>query len=366
MKKPIVTFMMILGFCSFIFGQAKPTLGVLNVDSKGVQMDPEQLGNLVRLELDKLDLFEVMDPYDIRYLVEKKQLNLEHCYGKICVVEIGQQLDLDKMMTGSVELFGDVMVVTLRLVDVKGDKVEKSEVQEFLNLENQIQAMLGITLKRMFDLEVNEDFYSKLTKKYDYESTVNVPEASRLNLSGPRMGVTIFSGDQATVLQNSITDGGFDAVPVMFQFGYQFEVKYLNQGNFQALFEIIPIITGLDQGRVIPSVSILNGMRSNKNGLEFAFGPTFYANRQAEGYFDADNAWHLKNEFIPTEEVPNNPYSLEYRTDSRGDFRFDSGFVFAVGKTFKSGRLNIPVNAFFIPSTDGHRFGVSMGFNASK
>ena len=61
MKKPIVTFLMILGICSFMFGQAKPTLGVLNIDSKGLQMDPEQLGNLVRLELDKLDLFEVMD-----------------------------------------------------------------------------------------------------------------------------------------------------------------------------------------------------------------------------------------------------------------------------------------------------------------
>ena len=36
------------------------------------------------------------------------------------------------------------------------------------------------------------------------------------------------------------------------------------------------------------------------------------------------------------------------------------------GKTFKSGKLNIPVNVYVIPSKDGIRMGASFGFNAKR
>ena len=54
--------------------------------------------------------------------------------------------------------------------------------------------------------------------------------------------------------------GGFDAYPAMFQFGYQFEKQYLNEGNFQALFEFIPMISGLEQNTFIPSFTLMNGL----------------------------------------------------------------------------------------------------------
>ena len=52
--------------------------------------------------------------------------------------------------------------------------------------------------------------------------------------------------------------------------------------------------------------------------------------------------------------------------DSRGDYALNTGFVFAVGRTFKSGKLNIPVNLFFIPSKHGSRAGISVGFNGKN
>ncbi|HNL37689.1 MAG TPA: hypothetical protein PKH43_01105, partial [Saprospiraceae bacterium] len=57
------------------------------------------------------------------------------------------------------------------------------------------------------------------------------------------------------------------------------------------------------------------------------------------------------------------PGETFWRFDSRGDFTASTNFVFAAGKSFKSGRLNIPVNLFFVPSRQGHRFGISVGFN---
>jgi hypothetical protein len=156
--------------------------------------------------------------------------------------------------------------------------------------------------------------------------------------------------------------GGFDGYPAMFQFGYQFEKQYLTQGNLQALFEFLPMISGLDQGLFIPSMTIMHGLRSNKSGLEFAFGPTIRLTKKASGYYDNNGGWHLKSDW--ESDWGTNPYSIISRMDSRGYLAVETGFVFAVGCTFKSGNLNIPVNAFVVPHKDGARVGASFGFNA--
>jgi len=343
-----------------------PVIAVLNIDSKGLTLEPSQLGNIARTELSKLDRFQVMDRYDVDYVIEKNEFAIDKCYGKICMVEAGKILKTDKMLTGSAEVLGETIVVTLRIIDVGTQSIEKTQVMEFLNLRGQIQTMISLTVKKMFEETIDENLINKLTKKFDYESAVNFPEVDQLNLSGPRMGFTAFTGELSSIYSDPKNMGGFDALPLMFQFGYQFEVKYLNQGDFQALFEFIPIVTGLDQGKFIPSISILNGMRSNRTGWEFAFGPVFYGLKRANGYYDDGNIWHLENEWSAQNPDEDNPYEIENRLDSRGDIAFASGFIFAGGKTFKSGRLNIPVNAFFIPNKGGHRFGVSMGFNANR
>jgi hypothetical protein len=175
------------------------------------------------------------------------------------------------------------------------------------------------------------------------------------------MGATMFTGETANILKSSASKGGFEVEPLMFQFGYQFEKQYLNEGNFQALFEFIPMVTGLDQGLFIPSITLMNGMRNNKSGWEFAFGPTFSLVTKSQGYYTADdNIWTTLQDSVPVPEYAD----VITRLDSRGDASIQAGFIFAFGKTFKSGRLNVPVNAFVIPSNKGLRMGVSFGFNA--
>ncbi|MFT4663781.1 MAG: hypothetical protein ACI8YQ_002145 [Polaribacter sp.] len=343
------------------------SVAVLHLDTKGFTMGAEEMGDITRIELSKLELYDMIDKYDVDYLVEKNQLKIENCYGKLCLVEIGKSLKVDKMLTGSAEVYQDLIVISLRLIDVGTGQVEKTQILEFLNIRNQVQMMIGITLKKMFGQEVDESLFTKLTKEFDYESSINSPETDRLSLNGPRMGATLFSGEAASIMESPESQGGMDARPLMFQFGYQFEVKYLNQGNFQALFEFIPMITGLDQGKFIPSFSFLNGMRNNQYGWEFAFGPNIAISRRADGYYDDNGDWFLEDEWQATEPGESNPYDIEKRLDSRGDFNIVSGFVFAVGKTFRSGRLNIPVNAFFIPGkNESHRFGISVGYNVSS
>ncbi len=355
----LAAFALLFSVPFFAQNEPKDKVGVLHFDSKGLVLDAAQLGNLARVELDKLGLFEVLDRYDIAYLVEKEGLKTDNCFGKICLVEVGRKLGADKMLTGSVEVIGETIVLTARLIDVGTASVERSQVIEFLALKNQVQPMLAVSLQKLFGLPSDPNLVTKLTKKDDYPSEINSPDTKRLNLGGPRMGTTIFTGDMASIMKLSESRGGIDATPVMFQFGYQFETAYLNQGGLQALFEFVPVVTGLDQGQVIPSISFLHGLRSNRTGLEFAFGPNLFLTRRANGYFE-NGAWHLPGDWQSGEPNPN---EIVKRFDSRGDYTVGTAFVFAAGKSFRSGRLNIPVNAFFIPARDGHRFGLSVGFN---
>jgi hypothetical protein len=57
---------------------------------------------------------------------------------------------------------------------------------------------------------------------------------------------------------------------------------------------------------------------------------------------------------------------VESRPDSRGDVTFTTGFLFAAGKTLKSGKLNLPLNVYLVPGKYGLRFGVSMGWNGKS
>ena len=291
-----------------------------------------------------------------------------NCFGKSCLVELGLKLNCKKMFTGSVEALGKNIVVTFRIIDVTTNQLEKTHVHEFLNFPDEVQSMVKLTIGEMFNRNYDKNLMEKLSKKYAFDNSNNNPTVDRLALDGPRMGFTSFTGKNLSIMQGKKSEGGFDLFPVMFQFGYQFEKQYLNEGNVQALVECIPMITGLDQGYFIPSVSILHGLRSNINGWEFAFGPSFNISRMGKGYTDQNGTWHLESDWYADEanKGKSNPNEIRKRMDSRGDFNLQSYFVLAVGRTFKSGKLNIPLNIFVIPGRDGWRYGFSFGFNSAK
>lgn len=363
--KLLFAFAMVIAGLQFTNAQTtiRPTITVLNIDTKGLSLDPQQMGNLVRIELEKLDTFDVTDRYDVVYLVDKNKLNIANCYGKLCLLEVGNTIKTDYMFTGSVELYGQTIITTFRLINVKSGAVEKTAVDEYLNYPLEVQQMTSISMRKMFGLSNTEETVSRLTKKFDYENAINNPNKNRLNLSGPRFGYTFLFGHQVQRLSASKSEGGYEIYPAMFQFGYQFEKQYLNEGNYQALFEFIPMLTGVDQQLVIPSITLLNGFRNNKHGWEIAIGPTISLASYKQ-LAEIDGKYYTEAE-LKRNGVTN--YALKKTLDSRGETQIASALVVAFGKTFKSGKMNIPVNIWAsIPTKEGYRLGISIGYNSKK
>lgn len=364
--KKIITQFIVLFVAVFAtnnsYAQSAPLAAVLHIDTKGLNFDPVQMGNLVRVEFEKIGAYRVLDRYDLEYLVEKNGIKAEKCYGAICLTEIGKLLGVEKILSGTVELAGDMILVQFRLIDVQQGKIEKSIIRQYLNIPKETPDMVSITLREFFGQAVNPELTRKLTKTYDFDNLKNNPDTYILENDGPRMGCTVFSGNAASRIREGRESGGYDAFPVMFQFGYQFEKQYLNEGRWQALFEFIPMITGIDQGLFIPSLTIMNGFRDNYGGWEIAFGPTINVARYSTWYRDLNSGQWL----TPNADLTNREIIEVNRLDSRGTPAFTSGFVIAAGRTFKSGHLNIPVNLYVIPNKEGARFGFSFGFNAKN
>ena len=364
-KSMFICMLMTTTIGAYAQSQKKPTAAVLGIDSKGVIQDAEAVGFMVRLELEKANTYNVMDKYDVAEAVKKNGIDLKTCFGKTCVVEAGKSLNADKMITGSIERFGEKIVISLKVIDVKNESVEKQDATEYLNLQPELQRMIGISVQKLIGIAPDQNLVKLLV---NYDTPVESPK-TQLSLNGPRMGFSFATGDAANVLTAPESEGGYNMYPATFQFGWQKEWQYLSAGDFQALVEFIPMIGGLESGKFIPSMTFLNGFRMGKKGWEFAFGPSFRVVKKAQGFWgDGNNGtkndqWYLTNEWYDSNLSENNPYPITKRLDSRGSLTLSTSLFFGIGKTFKSGYLNIPVNVYVLPRKEGTVIGASFGFN---
>ena len=358
-----------LGLSQILSAQNQlPTIAVLGIESNGVENDANAVSYMVRLEIEKLNLYHVMDKYDVAEIAERENIDIQNCFGKNCVTAAGKALKVDKVIAGSVERFGEKIIISIKLYDVKTGTVERQNATEYLNLKNEIQRMVRVSIKYLLGIEPDPNVVNLLI---NYDIPIDNPQ-TKLTLNGPRMGFLIPSGETRDILMDDLSNGGFDMYPAMFQFGWQQEKQYLSAGNFQALIEGVLLFSGLESGRLIPSLSIINGFRFGKAGWEFGFGPSIRVATEATGFIgDGENGtidgkWYLAEEWYDINQDDPLPYSTHTRLDSRGDVRASTSLIFAFGRTFKSGYLNIPVNMYVSPRKEGTVVGLSFGFNIRR
>jgi hypothetical protein len=161
-------------------------------------------------------------------------------------------------------------------------------------------------------------------------------------LSGPRIGFTILTHGSSADFINDRGEAYDDQtgnkywnegqkMAFISQYGWQWESRFVDNGDIAGLVEWVLLVGGMEQGMFLPAVSSLVGIRTG-NGMEAAIGP----NLSMSGI----------------------------------------GMVFSIGKNFKSGELNFPVNIAFVPGKasawgdggdpTGSRISLILGFNMNK
>ena len=169
-------------------------------------------------------------------------------------------------------------------------------------------------------------------------------------LAGPRIGMTfITSGSTADFLHEGFSYVDEEKQPLgetgdafTTQYGWQWESRFADGGgDVVGIVEWVALVAGMEQGKFLPSLTSVIGARTS-SGLEFGVGPSL---------------------------------SLS-----------GVGMVFSIGKNFKSGSLNLPVNLVFMPGKEiqsswynevdqsyteysynsGARISLMIGFNLAK
>lgn len=343
---------------SLSMGQPSKTIAILSMDCQGVDIDNVQMGNLVRLELEKTGVYQVMDKYDVAFQIKEAGIEQKTCFGKNQLVEAGKVLKTDLMLTGSVEEFGDKIIFTLRLIDVNQGTIPKAVVKEYVNQISDLQVMTRLTIAELLGLPFDQTDMEMLAS-FDKPIT---NDRSSISLNGPRFGLQQATGRLGSRLMDAKSNGGLGLNnPFFSTFGYQWETQYISAGEFQALFEFIPTINAIETGTPSLSFSVIHGMRYH--GWELGFGPTFRLTKLADGYFDNDGNWFLDD----GSELPADA-DIVQAFDTRGAVKLNTGLVVAVGKTIHSGYLNIPINIFWSPSPQlkSNTVGLILGFNIAK
>ena len=383
-------------FSNIKFNAQSQSAAVLSVYTQSAKISPEMAESVLRVEMTKTEQFNVIDKLDMNEILEENQIDITNCYGKKCLLRVGKSAGVDKVVTGSIENLGKKIVITVKILDIASESYDKVAIEEFIDLDDEIQNMVKIVVNKALGIENSKETLNTLV----YFNQPPESPISYIKNNGPRMGLSYIGGDLGKIISAPETKGGFGFdIPIFTQIGYQFEQSYLSAGNFQALIEGMVFLTGIEKNQFSPSFAFINGFRSSKNGWEFGFGPTFRFSKVAEGYYqDHENNsgkidyWRLNDEwngdetnlpidstqitnFSNGQSVPTGEYRYTYgsnpnpsisRIDSRGSISFQAGWVWAIGKTFHSGYLNIPVNAFLSQTKDGFYLGLSMGFNIAK
>ena len=370
--KKLFNYLSFIFFCSasLSFNAQSKSAAVLSVYTQSAKISPEMAESVLRVEMTKTEQYNVIDKLDMIEILEENKTDVSNCYGKKCLLSVGKSAGVDKVITGSIENLGKKIVVTVKILDVASESYDKVAIEEFISLDSEIQSMVKIVVNKALGIENSQEVLNTLV----YFNQPPITPTTYLKNNGPRMGLSYVIGNTAKILSASKADGGLgiNSPVVMSQIGYQFEGSYLSAGDFQALLEGLIFITGVEKGLFSPSLALLNGFRSSKNGWEFGFGPTFRISSTAEGFYTVDSNgeydviddWNYRADGNWQGATP----VFEYRTDFSGysNPRIKTGWVWALGKTFHSGYLNIPVNLFYSSGSEGGYLGLSMGFNIAK
>ena len=365
-------------FSFLTFNAQLQSAAVVSVYTQGAKISPDMAESILRIVTTKSEQFNVLDKLDLQEIINDNKIDVSNCFGKKCLLSVGKAAKVDKVVTGSIESLGKKIVVTVKILNVESGEYDKVAVEEFINLDSEIQTMVTIVVNKVLGIENSQELLNSLV----YFNQPPEAPITYLKNNGPRMGLSYVIGNSAKILAANETLGGWglnsyenpNRPIILSQIGYQFEGSYLSAGNFQALIEGLIFLNGIEKEMFSPSFALLNGFRSSKNGWEFGFGPTFRLTSMAEGYYIGDTLggtgeynvtedWRLRSEWSGP---GSNPNTIRTRTDKRGEIRFKTGWVWAVGRTFHSGYLNIPVNLFYSSGREGGYIGLSMGFNIAK
>lgn len=342
-----------------------PSIALLKIETLNTPLTNQEIRSLVQLELEKTELFDVYNLQDLDAELIKNELSSNFCYDKSCLLEKGKILKVNFILSGQIEKIQDKIIFKFRLVNIDSAEISKSSLDIYDLSYSHFNLQLMLTMKKFLNQPYDLTLYNELKSVDDFDAMRKKSYAYPTKLEGPRTGLAYIDGNIGKRILAPKEQGGLYSIPLFTVFAYQKEIQYFSKSSMQSLFQFNFSIAGLEKGIFSPGLTIINGYRFSKIGIEIGFGPSIGILPQAEGYYDDEGTWNLKKDWKLKDSQGNpvaNPYKIKREFDTRGTYELNAGLMLAAGYCIRAGSLNIPLNAYFVPSLNGNRYGFSVGF----
>lgn len=153
-----------------------------------------------------------------------------------------------------------------------------------------------------------------------YTQIMDEPETFKsANLGGPRLGLTYVLGEGE--FYNSLKVNEMDRLVSQFGWHFEYQVSPKSVAGPSFVVQFIPLLGGVEYGKVIPSLTLAFGIRF-LSGIEFGMGPNLVLS---------------ENGLV-------------------------SSLVLAGGKSFNYGGVNLPINLAYVINPEGHRISFIFGY----
>lgn len=126
-------------------GQAKPNIAVMDLAGSGLsQSDLITLSNRLRTELFETSAFTVVERGQMETILKEQGFQQSGCTDNACAVEVGQLLNVDRIILGSIDRISRVYSVNLRAVSVKDGAIVNSVKTDFVDIEVEELMLSGL------------------------------------------------------------------------------------------------------------------------------------------------------------------------------------------------------------------------------
>jgi len=134
---------------------SKYNIAILDFEGQGISdRETKILTDRFRGEIVNTDSFIVVERKKMQDILSEQGFQLSGCTSTECALEIGQILNTQKMITGSVGKIGKIYTVNVSMIDVETSRIDKTYSKDYQgNIEGLMQVLKIIALE-IADIEI--------------------------------------------------------------------------------------------------------------------------------------------------------------------------------------------------------------------
>lgn len=210
-KKIFIVF--ILSFTG-LFAAEKTRIAVVSLEAKnGVDAQlAATITDLINTELVSLRRFDVVDRDNMEAVLQEQAMQNSGCTDSACAVQIGNLLNVEKMVVGSVSKLGEQYLITVNFIDVELSQVTLSERITSPDESQLLDAVSQLAIKIGNSVNLN----GRIIRMEDGEILVNIGASDGVErgqrVKVVRYGDPIIDEETGELLGRDVDELGFATI----------------------------------------------------------------------------------------------------------------------------------------------------------